>query len=69
MEVVNDMSLIIDEPTNNLEVIYDIYSKKLLEVWISYTIHVWNFFYPLEGIKPNESKWIFKRKTNMKGNV
>jgi len=31
MEVVNDMLLIIDDPTNYLEVIYDIYSKKWLE--------------------------------------
>jgi hypothetical protein len=32
MEVVNDMLLIIDESTNYLKVIYDIYSKKWLEV-------------------------------------
>jgi hypothetical protein len=31
MEIMNDMLLIIDELTNNLEVIYDIYSKKWLE--------------------------------------
>jgi len=31
MEVVNDMLLIIDEPTNYLEVIYYIYYKKWLE--------------------------------------
>ena len=31
MEAVNDMLLIIDESTNYLEVIYDIYSKKWLE--------------------------------------
>ena len=24
---------------------------------------------PPKGIKPNGSKWVFKRKTNMKGNV
>jgi hypothetical protein len=28
MEAVNDMLLIIDDPTNYLEVLYDIYSKK-----------------------------------------
>jgi len=31
MEAVNDMLLIIDEPTNYLEVIYDIYFKKWLK--------------------------------------
>jgi len=31
MKIMNDMLLIIDELTNNLEVIYDIYSKKWLE--------------------------------------
>jgi ATPase subunit of ABC transporter with duplicated ATPase domains len=29
METMNDMLLIIDEPTNYLKVIYDIYSKKM----------------------------------------
>jgi hypothetical protein len=28
LEAMNDMLLIIDDPTNYLEVIYDIYSKK-----------------------------------------
>jgi len=32
MEVVNDMLHIIDDSTNYFEVIYDIYSKKWLEV-------------------------------------
>jgi hypothetical protein len=32
MDVVNDMLLIIDKPTSYLRVIYDIYSKKWLEV-------------------------------------
>jgi len=31
MKIVKDMMLIIDELTNYLEVIYDIYSKKWLE--------------------------------------
>jgi hypothetical protein len=31
MVIMNDMLLIIDELTNNFEVIYDIYSKKWLE--------------------------------------
>jgi hypothetical protein len=40
-----------------------------LKLWTLCTNQVWNLVDPLVGIKPNGSKWAFKRKTNMKGNV
>jgi hypothetical protein len=40
-----------------------------LKLWISCTNQVWNLVDSFEWIKLNESKWIFKIKTNMKGTV
>ena len=34
-----------------------------------YTNQVWTLVYPLEGIKLIGCKWIFKKKTDMEGNV
>ncbi len=34
-----------------------------------YENQVWNLVDPPEGVKPIESKWIFKRKTDADGNV
>ena len=34
-----------------------------------YTNQVWTLVIPPEGIKPIGCKWIFKKKTNMEGNV
>ena len=34
-----------------------------------YTNQVWTLVNPPEGIKPIGCKWIFKKKTNMEGNV
>ena len=34
-----------------------------------YTNQVWTLAEPTKGIKPIGWKWIFKRKTNMEGNV
>jgi hypothetical protein len=44
-------------------------SRNDLKLWTSCTNQVWNLVDPREGIKPNGSKWVFKRNTNMKGNV
>ena len=40
-----------------------------LKQWNSCTNQVWNLVDSFEWIKLNESKWIFKIKTNMKGTV
>jgi hypothetical protein len=40
-----------------------------LKLWTSCTNQVWNLFDPPKGIKPNGSKLVFKRKTNMESNV
>jgi hypothetical protein len=40
-------------------------SRNDLKLWTSCTNQVWNLIYIPEGIKPNGSKWIFKRKTNL----
>jgi hypothetical protein len=40
-----------------------------LKQWNSCTNQVWNLVDSFEWIKLNESKWIFKIKTNMKGIV
>jgi hypothetical protein len=40
-----------------------------LKLWTSCTNKVWNLVDLPEGIKLNGSKWVFKRKTNMKDNV
>ena len=34
-----------------------------------YTNQVWTLIDQLEGIKPIKCKWIFKKKTDMEGNV
>ena len=34
-----------------------------------YENHVWNLVDPLEGIKSIGCKWVFKKKTDMEGNV
>jgi hypothetical protein len=44
-------------------------SRNDLKLWTLCNNQVRNLIDPLEGIKLNRSKWIFKRKTNMKGNV
>lgn len=35
----------------------------------TYDNKIWTLFNLLEGIKPIEYKWVFKRKTNMKNKV
>ena len=52
----------------------DIDSERWLEVMKSkmdfmYDNQVWTLVNPLEGVKPIRCKWVFKRKTNMEGNV
>ena len=34
-----------------------------------YTNQVWTLVHPPKGIKPIGCKWIFKKKTDMEGNV
>jgi len=40
-----------------------------LKLWTSCTNQVWNLVDPHEGIKYNWSKWVLKRKTNMKDKI
>ena len=40
-----------------------------LKLWTSCTNQVWNLVDPPEGIKYNWSKWVLKRKTNMKDKI
>ena len=34
-----------------------------------YDNHVWDLVVPPQGVKPIENKWVFKRKTDMDGNL
>ena len=64
----------VDEPTTYNESLNSLESEKWLETMRSemdpmYTNQVWTLVEPTKGIKPIGWKWIFKRKTNMEGNV
>ena len=63
-----------DEPTTYEEAISSPDSEKWLEAMRSemesmYTNKVWTLIEPPEGIKPIGCKWVFKKKTDMDGNV
>ena len=63
-----------DEPTTYEESLNSSKSDNWLKAMKSdmdsmYTNQVWTLFDPPEGIKPIRCKWIFKKKTNMEGNV
>ena len=63
-----------DEPTTNEESLnnseFDRWLKAMKsEMDSMYTNKVWTLVDPPEGIKPIGCKWIFKKKTNMEGNV
>ena len=63
-----------DEPTTYEEAILDINSGKWLEAMKSemdsmYANQVWTLVEAPEGVKPIGCKWVFKRKTNIDGNV
>ena len=73
MDAENEKLLMINEPTNYIEAISDIDSKKWFEAMKSemdfmYTNQVWTLVDPSEGILIG-CKWVFKRKTNMDENV
>ena len=64
----------IDEPTTYEESLNNSESDQWLNAMKSemdsiYTNQVWTLVNPLEGIKPIGCKWIFKKKTDMEGNV
>ncbi|PKI46220.1 hypothetical protein CRG98_033392, partial [Punica granatum] len=71
----NDVLLIDnDEPTTYAEAVIGPDSEKWLEAMKSemesmYTNQVWTLVYPPEGIKPIGCKCVFKKKTDMDGNV
>ena len=71
----NNMTMIEDnEPTSYDEVLKSSESELWLKAMKSemdsmYTNQVWNLVDPPEGIKPIGCKWVFKKKTDMKGNV
>ena len=63
-----------DEPTSYEEAMCDIDSERWLmamksEMDSMYDNKVWTLVEPPEGIKPIGCKWVFKRKTDMDGNV
>ena len=63
-----------DEPTAYEESLNSSKSDQLLNAMKSkmdsmYTNQVWTLVDPPEGIKPIRCKWIFKKKTDMEGNV
>ena len=63
-----------DEPTTYEESLNSSESNQWLNAMKSemdsmYTNQVWTLVDPLEGIKPIRCKWIFKKKTDMEGNV
>ena len=63
-----------DEPTTYQEAITCTDSDKWLgamkaEMDSMYENQLWNLVDPLEGVKPIGCKWVFKRKTDMDGNV
>ncbi|PKI52912.1 hypothetical protein CRG98_026743, partial [Punica granatum] len=71
----NDVLLIDnDEPTTYAEAVIGPDSEKWLEAMRSemefmYTNQVWTLVDPPEGVKPIGCKWVFKKKTDMDGNV
>ncbi|KAL3497597.1 hypothetical protein ACH5RR_040329 [Cinchona calisaya] len=71
----NDVLIITnDEPISYEEALSDKDSQKWLEAMKSkmdsmYDNKVWTLVDPPEGIKPIGCKWVFKRKTDMDGNV
>ena len=63
-----------DETTNYEEAMSDIDSKKWLkamksQMYSMYDNQVWTLVDPSNGIKPIRYKWVFKKKTNMEGNM
>ena len=63
-----------DEPTTYQEAVNGRDSEKWLEAMKSemdsmYTNQVWTLVDPPEGVKPIGCKWVFKKKTDMDGNV
>ena len=63
-----------DEPATYEEAIQNINSALWQEAMKSemdstYTNQVWTLVYAPEGVKPIGCKWIFKKKTDMEGNV
>ena len=63
-----------DEPTSYEEAMCDIDSKRWLEAMkyemdSMYDNQVWTLVEPPEGVKSIGCKWVFKRKTDMDGNV
>ena len=66
--VENDESTTYEESLNSLE--YDKWLNAMKSKMDSmYSNQVWTLVDPHEGIKPIGCKWIFKKKTNMEGNV
>ena len=64
----NDEPTTYEESLNSLE--YDQWLNAMKsEMDSMYTNQVWTLVDPPEGIKPIGCKWIFKKKTNMEGNV
>ena len=63
-----------DDPTSYDEAMHDIDLVKWLEAMKSeidsmYQNQVWDLVDAPEGIKPIGCKWIYKRKTNVEGNI
>ena len=71
----NDVLLVKDgEPANYKDAMSNIDSKRWLEAMkfemdSMYDNQVWFLVEPLEGVKPIRCKWVFKKKTDMDGNV
>jgi hypothetical protein len=68
------LSLDNDEPKTYTEAIMGPDSKKWLgamksEIESMHGNQVWNLVAPIDGVKPVECKWIFKKKIDMDGNV
>ena len=64
----NDESTTYEESLNSSEFVQWLNAKKS-EMDSMYTNKVWTLVDPPEGIKPIGCKWIFKKKTDMEGNV
>ena len=63
-----------DEPLTYKDAMNSPYSERWLEAMKSeidsmYENKVWTLVDPHEGVKPIECKWVFKKKTNMDGNL
>jgi hypothetical protein len=74
MEVDDDELFILDKPIKYIEAISNNDSEKWFEAMRSemdsmYTNQVWTLVDPPRGIKITGYKLVFKRKTNMDGNV